>query len=103
MVRSSADASFFMVTLAFGTTAPAESATVPVSVPVNCCPKPSGASRRRTSNMAAALAVFIDFSDTISNLEIIDPPEFALLLSPNPTHLPRSQPAKERPPLGGQT
>src|ERR1700692_3774745 len=68
----SPEVSFFIVTFAFGTTAPPASATVPLNVPVNCCAKQVDASRMRTSRNAAALAAF--FTAVSSKVEIIAPP-----------------------------
>src|SRR5580765_6121461 len=87
VVRTSPDASFFIVTFAFGTTAPAASEIVALSVPVNCWPKQGEANRMRASSKAAALAVFLNAEST--RVEFITPPRISvepgwLLLTTHP-------------------
>jgi|SRR5215469_9494822 len=52
VVRTSPDDSFFMVTLAFATTAPVVSIVVPLRVPVSCCPKLSEEMETKTARQA---------------------------------------------------
>src|SRR6266496_5886639 len=77
VVRVSPDAWFFIVTLAFGTTAPVESSTVPVSVPVNCWPKQSDASRTLI-NRAVPIAAL--FHSTTIRLDVICAAPFSFRL-----------------------
>src|ERR1700689_4004321 len=80
-----------MVTFAFGTTAPAESCTVALNVPVSCCPKPVDVSRMRTSSNAAALVIF--FNVASSRVEFIAPPRISFgtkLTTPVPDPIPET-------------
>jgi hypothetical protein len=51
----SPDASFTIVTVAFGTTAPVVSITVPLKVPVSCWPQHDATARKNTATTAATL------------------------------------------------
>src|ERR1041384_1098648 len=69
VLRVSPEASFLKVIWALGTTAPAESATVPFNVPVSCCPKESEA--RRTNRITPIVVAPFVQAATL-NFEVIN-------------------------------